>query len=48
MTLTRSSRKEVESALGIADVRINGGRPWDLVVHDDRFYTRVISGVLLA
>ena len=44
MTLTRSSRKEVESALGIADVRINGGRPWDLVVHDDRFYTRVISG----
>jgi cyclopropane-fatty-acyl-phospholipid synthase len=44
MMLTRSLRKEVESALGTADVRINGGRPWDLLVHDDRFYTKVISG----
>lgn len=44
MTLTQNLQREVESALGIADVRINGGRPWDLVVHDDRFYTRVISG----
>ena len=42
MTLTRSLRRKVEDMLVIADVRINGDRPWDLVVHDDRFYSRVL------
>ena len=34
--------------LAPADVRIGGGRPWDLVVHDDAFHRRVLSGASLA
>jgi len=26
-----------------ADIRMNGGRPWDLRIHDDRFYRRVLA-----
>jgi cyclopropane-fatty-acyl-phospholipid synthase len=34
--------------LALADVRAGGGRPWDLVVHDDALYRRVLSGGSLA
>ncbi|HYA63422.1 MAG TPA: cyclopropane fatty acyl phospholipid synthase [Candidatus Sulfotelmatobacter sp.] len=43
MILKRNLRMKVEDTLGVADVRVNGGRPWDIVVHDDRFYARLIS-----
>src|SRR5215469_110610 len=36
-------QSKVENALQIADVRTNGDRAWDLIVHDSRFYHRVIS-----
>jgi cyclopropane-fatty-acyl-phospholipid synthase len=33
--------------LGLADIRINGARPWDIQVHDRRFFSRVLaSGTL--
>ena len=33
--------------LGFADIRINGARPWDIRVHDQRFFNRVFaSGTL--
>ncbi len=33
--------------LAFADIRINGGRPWDIQVHDQRFFNRVMtSGTL--
>ena len=33
--------------LASADIRINGGRPWDIQVHDRRFFSRVLaSGTL--
>jgi len=33
--------------LGSADIRINGARPWDIQVHDRRFFNRVLaSGTL--
>jgi cyclopropane-fatty-acyl-phospholipid synthase len=32
----------IKKLLEPADIRINGGRPWDLRVHNDRFYNRVI------
>ena len=28
--------------LSLADVKINGSRPWDMEVHDERFYDRVL------
>jgi cyclopropane-fatty-acyl-phospholipid synthase len=29
--------------LSLADIEINGARPWDINVHDQRFYRRVLS-----
>lgn len=34
--------------LAKADVRINGDRPWDIQVHDERLFNRVLSGGTLA
>ena len=37
----------VEELFSYADVQINGRRPWDIQIHNDNFYTRVIrSGTL--
>ena len=33
----------METLLSSADVRIGGDRPWDIQVHDDRFYERVLA-----
>jgi cyclopropane-fatty-acyl-phospholipid synthase len=41
MTLTGCLRQKLENMLESADVRINSGRPGDLVVHDDRFYPAI-------
>jgi cyclopropane-fatty-acyl-phospholipid synthase len=38
---TRAERT-VESLLARADVRVNGDRPWDLVVRDDRLFRRLV------
>ena len=38
----------VEKILKSVDVEINGSRPWDLQIHDDRFYSRVLRGGSLA
>ena len=53
MSLTRTSssetsrREAVETLLTSLDVRVGGGRPWDLQVHDERFFRRVLrTGVL--
>ena len=33
--------------LAFADIRVNGARPWDIQVHDQRFFGRVLaSGTL--
>ncbi|MBZ5725883.1 MAG: cyclopropane fatty acyl phospholipid synthase [Acidobacteriia bacterium] len=37
---SRAARK-IAQLLALADIRINGGRPWDIRVHNDRFYRRV-------
>jgi cyclopropane-fatty-acyl-phospholipid synthase len=38
-----SLKDRVQELLKHADVTIDGNRPWDVVVHDDRFYRRVLS-----
>ncbi|MGK7295464.1 MAG: cyclopropane fatty acyl phospholipid synthase [Candidatus Wenzhouxiangella sp. M2_3B_020] len=38
-----SAREKVEELLQAADIEIGGSRPWDLQVHDDRFYRRVLA-----
>lgn len=36
-------RRPIERLLAHADVRIDGGRPWDIQVHDPRFFARVLG-----
>jgi cyclopropane-fatty-acyl-phospholipid synthase len=39
---TSFARRVVQVLLEGADVQVNGTRPWDVRVHDDRFYRRVL------
>ena len=40
-----SKEKEaVATFFGAADIRINGTRPWDMQVHDERLYQRLLQG----
>jgi cyclopropane-fatty-acyl-phospholipid synthase len=41
-------RFKVEQLLALADVEINGNRPWDIQVHNSALYSRVLSGASLA
>jgi cyclopropane-fatty-acyl-phospholipid synthase len=43
-----SVRASIERLLAQADIEIGGSDPWDVVVHNDRFYRRVLSGSSLA
>lgn len=36
-------RSLVEEVLAQGDIQINGSRPWDIQIHDDRFYKRVLA-----
>ncbi|MBW2674955.1 MAG: cyclopropane fatty acyl phospholipid synthase [Deltaproteobacteria bacterium] len=36
-------RQQIETLLTGADVRIDGSRPWDIAVHNERLYQRVLS-----
>ena len=36
-------RRQVTALLEQADVHIDGGRPWDIQVHDERFFRRVLA-----
>lgn len=38
-----SPKQLIEEILAYADVKINGDRPSDIQVHDDRFYQRVLK-----
>jgi cyclopropane-fatty-acyl-phospholipid synthase len=37
------ARQTIEELLALADVKLNGSRPFDIQVHDDRLYSRVMS-----
>ncbi len=38
-------RRRVEQLLGDASITVGGDNPWDIVVHDDRFYRILKAGV---
>ncbi len=42
------TKKIAEEILSLAGIEINGNNPWDIAVHDDRFYQRVLAGGSLA
>ncbi|HEY3601284.1 MAG TPA: cyclopropane fatty acyl phospholipid synthase, partial [Chthoniobacterales bacterium] len=39
-----AARQAVEQLLRTADIEINGARPWDVRVHDERFFARALAG----
>ncbi|HEY6801255.1 MAG TPA: class I SAM-dependent methyltransferase, partial [Agromyces sp.] len=41
-------RQRFENLLAEADVRLDGDRPWDPQVHDERLFTRALAGGTLA
>ena len=43
-----SLKQKVQKIFDLADIRVNGNRPWDIKVHNDNFYSRVLSGGSLA
>lgn len=45
---TSDTQRALQELLQTADIRINGNRPWDPQVHDERLFTRVLSGGALA
>jgi len=40
---TQTLQKNISDILAIAGVKINGSDPWDLQIHNDGFYKRVLS-----
>jgi cyclopropane-fatty-acyl-phospholipid synthase len=44
---SRRYQKKVEAMLAAADVRINGDRPWDVRVHNNDIYERVVAEGML-
>lgn len=37
-----AGKEQAQKILFLADVKIEGGREWDITVHNDRFYSRVL------
>ena len=44
----QSAKKDVAELLTSAGIAINGNNPWDIQVHNENFYTRVLAGGSLA
>ncbi len=40
----RGAETVVAEAFSAADIRLDGARPWDIQLHDPRFYSRVLAG----
>ncbi len=41
-------KQTVTKLLNLADIQINGDRPWDIQVRDERLYKKVLAGGSLA
>jgi hypothetical protein len=39
---------KIEEIFAAADIQVGGNNPWDLQIHDERFYQRLLSGGELA
>lgn len=44
----KNTKKIMQQLLDLADVKINGNRPWDIKVHNEKLYNRVLAGGSLA
>jgi cyclopropane-fatty-acyl-phospholipid synthase len=39
----RNHKSIIKDIFAMGDIEINGSRPWDITVHDERFYKRVLT-----
>jgi cyclopropane-fatty-acyl-phospholipid synthase len=44
----QSVKKTVQELLDLADIKIDGNRPWDVQVHNEKLYARFLAGGSLA
>lgn len=44
----KDKRKFVEEIFSLADITLNGSKPWDITVHDSQFYQRLLSNAELS
>lgn len=44
----KNSKESIRELLALADIKINGDRPWDIQVHNEKLYNRVLSVGALA
>jgi len=42
------SKQAIETYLALADIQIDGTRPWDIQVHNTKFFSRLLAGGSLA
>jgi cyclopropane-fatty-acyl-phospholipid synthase len=40
----RAAQKKIQDLLALADIAVGGDRPWDLQVHDQRLFERILAG----
>jgi cyclopropane-fatty-acyl-phospholipid synthase len=38
-------KKLIQEVLSLADIRVNGNRPWDIIVHNEKLYARLLKNV---
>ncbi|HCU57010.1 MAG TPA: cyclopropane-fatty-acyl-phospholipid synthase, partial [Anaerolineaceae bacterium] len=43
----RKSEQTVRELLESADIKVGGSRPWDIQVHNDQFYDRILRDASL-
>ncbi|MBI2045083.1 cyclopropane fatty acyl phospholipid synthase [Candidatus Pacearchaeota archaeon] len=43
----KSAKSKVQQFFSYADIKINGNRPWDIQVHDERFYDKMLADAQL-
>jgi len=48
MMTMKTGEEVIRELLAMADVRPGGGRPWDIQVHEDRLYDRLLAGGSMA
>ena len=43
-----SSKNTIKKIFSLAGIKINGNNPWDIKVHNENFYKKVLAGGSLA
>jgi cyclopropane-fatty-acyl-phospholipid synthase len=41
--MNQEAKKSIQSLLSMADIKIDGDRPWDIRIRDERFFRRVLA-----